>query len=67
MQKYLTMEGFVIATAAVLVLTFYMFYAINVSGRRDLLTELILIIIEITLLGIFALLGKIEYLLEKKR
>lgn len=67
MQKYLTIQGFVIATAAVLVLTFYIFYAVSMSGQKDMLTELLLIIIEITLLGMFALLGKIEYLLEKKR
>lgn len=59
-------QGFVIATAAVLVLTFYILYAVNIAGEKDFLIELILIIIEITLLGMFAILGNIEYQLRRK-
>lgn len=67
MERYLTTQAFVAVTAALLVLTFYILYAINATGQRDMLTELILIILEITLLAILATLRNIESLLGKKK
>ncbi len=59
-KKDISLQAVIVTVIIVLAATFVLL-AINISAGQNFLTESLLIIIEITLLAMFASLRKIEY------